>query len=39
MESAATTIIKHVKPTSRIEELITLLHAKLKDKHSETEFF
>lgn len=39
MESAATTIIKHVKPTSRIAELITLLHAKPKDKHSETELF
>jgi len=32
MQAAAETIINHVKPTSRLEELITLLQAKLEDK-------
>jgi hypothetical protein len=32
MESAAATIINHIKPRSKIEELINLLQEKLEEK-------
>jgi TRAP-type mannitol/chloroaromatic compound transport system permease large subunit len=34
--SAASTIVRHIKPMGRIEELIILLKNKLKEKHRET---
>jgi hypothetical protein len=30
METAAATIVRHIKPRRRVEELITLLQEKLK---------
>jgi hypothetical protein len=36
MESAAATIVRHIKPRGRVEELIALLQEELKEKHQET---
>ena len=39
MKSAAATIVKHVKPRGRVEELIKLLEDKLKEKKPPTPAF